>query len=217
METERNSEIKGSKSHKKVTLMDFNVYLRFIPSLLDSLEKKINILPKVDEKGNSECSFAETLYAQKDKEAEKVETELEPLRDLLVLLKEELVKLRANLSTVLEDTRSLHFEDAKEKYLFARQGIEKNIEINLDKQKKLLALISQVEEMLSLARKKKWPLGKPKEHLQYPSIDWEMTRDFEPILSSDFPHHSELPHGREVGNLFSLGPIGRAMPPRTIE
>lgn len=208
MESRENGEIKRQNSPEDVTLRDLDSCLRHMSTLLDTLETKINVLPKVDEKGVSECPDAESFYAQKEEEAEKVAGYLERLRSLLVLLEEELGRLRANLSRVQADAGSLHLKGAKERYLSAKQGLEHHIQKNLDKKKGILDLISRAEEMLRSAGAKKWPLGKPKERRQFPSITSGTRRDFDPTLSSGAPSHSGLSFEKEVENLFSLGPLG---------
>jgi len=212
MKSEGDGKIKRPKKHDNLTLRDVNSSERYMSKLLDTLETKTNVLPKVDEKGNSECPFAEGLYAQKEQAVEKVTEELGRLRRLLELLKEELARLRANLAQVQTDAGSLHLESAKEKYLSAKQGLEYNIQKNQERQKEILELISQAEEMLRLARTKKWPLGKPEERMRFPAISSGPERGFRSGVPSSAPASSGPSLRTEVDSLFSLGPLGGVQP-----
>ena len=200
MESKEGPETNRPKVHDHVTLSDVASSVRHMYSLLDTLEGKTSRCPKVDEKGNSECPFAEDLYAQKDQAAEEVASYLEKLRILLELVKEELASLRANLSKVESDSGALHSENAKKMYLSAQQGLEQHIQKNLDRKKEILDLISLAKEMLRLAHEKRWPLGKPERHALFP-----------PVTPSS-PSNSGLSLKREVDGLFSLGPIGGGTP-----
>jgi hypothetical protein len=195
-----------------LSLKDVDSAMEYMAKLLGTLETKINVLPKVDERGDSECPFAEDLYAQKEEEMEKVRKHLEKLRGLLVILENEITRLRCNLSRVQTDGSSLHLESAKERYQSAKQGLEHHINKNQDKKKKILNLMSRAEKMLSLAGAKKWPSGKPKAHKQVPSITSGQTKDFGNTLSSGTSSHSGLSLNTEVKNLFSLGPLGKTGP-----
>jgi len=200
MKLSETSNIHQPKTHSHLTLRDVDSAVGHMYSLLDTLETKTNLCPKVDEKGNSECPFAEDLYAQKEDAAEQVIAQVEILQILLALLEEEIASLRANLTKVESDTGALHSENAKEMYLSAQQGLEQYIQKNLDRKKEILDLISLAEEMLRLAHEKKWPLGEPERHSLFP-----------PVTPSS-PSNSGLSLKREVDGLISLGPIGGGAP-----
>ena len=212
MKSEGDGKIKRPKKHDNLTLRDVNSSERYMSKLLDTLETKTNVLPKVDEKGNSECPFAEDLYAQKEQAVEKVAEHIEKLRRLLGILEEELARLRANLARVQADARSLHLESAKERYLSAKQGLEHHIQKNLERRKELLELIAHAEEMLRLAQTKKWPLGRPEERMRFPVISSGPERGFRSGVASSAPASSGPSLRREVDSLYSLGPLGGVQP-----
>ena len=143
MKSEKNGEIKRPNKHDNLTLREIGSSVGHMSKLLDTLETKTNVLPKVDEKGNSECPFAEDLYVQKEQADEKVAEQLQTLRRLLELLEEELARLQANLGQVRADANSLHLESAIERYLSAERSLEHHIQRNLEQRNKLIELILQ--------------------------------------------------------------------------
>jgi hypothetical protein len=200
MKLRETSDTHQPKPHSHLTLRDVDSAVNHMYSLLNTLETKTNLCPRVDEKGNSECPFAEDLYAQKEEALEEVRAQLEMLQILLELVEEELASLRANLTKVESDSGALHSENAKKMYLSAQQGLEQHIQKNLDRKKQILDLISLAKEMLRLAHEKRWPLGKPERHALSPPV----------TPSSSF--NSGLSLRREVDGLLSLGPIGGGTP-----
>jgi hypothetical protein len=208
MNSEGNGRSSSQTEHDNLTLDDIYSSMRRMATLLHTLETKTNVLPKVDEKGDSECPFAEDLYAQKEEAAEKVREHLEVLRRLLELLAGEQTRLHANLDRVQADAGSLHLESAKEKYLTAQQGLEHNIKKNQENQNKLLDLISKAEEMLALALTKKWPLGKPEERIRFSSTPSGPVQGFRSEVASSAASPPGPSLGREVESLLSLGPVG---------
>jgi hypothetical protein len=200
VESNENPKMEPPKPEDDLTLRDMDSIVEYMDTLLEDLDKQTGMCPKVDEKGKSECPFAEDVYAKKDMAAEEVTEHLQKLRVFPKLLQEEWAKLRSNLAQVREDLWYLHDKSAREKYRSSAEALEKSIQKNLDKKQQILDLISRAEKLLDLAYKKKWPLGKPKEQRNYPLL----------TLGSAFNPGPSL--GTEVGSLFSLGPIGGAQP-----
>ena len=56
---------------RDLSLKNLDSFMHHMNGLLKKLVDKVNVLPRVDDKGGSECPFAEDLYAEKE-EIQKV-------------------------------------------------------------------------------------------------------------------------------------------------
>lgn len=144
-----------------LSLKDVDSFIHYMNGLLEELTSKVRVLPKVDQEGNSECPFAEELYAQKDECMEKVERESHKLQHYLVLVEEEIARCRANLERISADASSLTLKEPKERYAVAKRSQESQYNSAVRQRKALLDLIFKTEEVLALARSKSFPGRKP--------------------------------------------------------
>ena len=196
------------ESHDDLRLENINSTMNYMQNLLSTLETKINVLPRVDENGNSECHFAEDLYAQKEEAVEKVRNYLNRLRRSIQLLEEELSGLHRNLSLIRKDGYSIHVQGAKDRYKNGMEALEKHINNNREKKNKILTLIYKAEEMLNMAETKRWPLGNPKERGQFTTSSSIPIKKMDHTMSGRGSSNSGLSLDNEVQNLFSLGSEG---------
>lgn len=197
--------------NRDLNLQGIDSFMHYMEGLLNAFKAKVDVLPKVDGDRNSECPFAESLYAERDEVEDKVVKALQDASLYLELLDQEITRLRGNLSQVQSDGNSLASVEAKKQYEFAAGAIEHHIEKNLERLKTLSELVSRAHSLLGLSSGKRWPLGKPQ-------------RGFGPrvTLSGDVTGVSS--HGdqsfktirfdasaglrdRVLDNLISLGPI----------
>lgn len=197
----------GEEVLKAFEIRDVDAMIQYMPTYLEKLQSKIDILPKVDKEGRSECPFAENLYAEKENVAEEVAEKLKRLRLCFLFVVRELSHLHQDLARTQADAGSLHLKKAKEQYSRAVDGLRVHIEKNIQRKNKITDLISQTEKLLSLAHSKKWPLGKPKERMRFPSIFSGQNSISESGVNSSRPSLSGTPLNKEIGNLFTLGPL----------
>jgi hypothetical protein len=213
MESGKNNQPNQTKEFADLNLKDVDSFMNYLAKLLETLQSKVDVLPKVDDKGRSECPFAENLYAQKEEAADKVTEELNKASRYMALLEQEIARLRRNLSQIEGDSSSLHLDQAKEKYLTAKQFQEIHIQKNIQRKKRLSDLIARAEKLLQHARKKMWPGGKPKDRFHPPPL---MDREPNSGGVADFQATSSLALSsqrpeikNEIDNLMSLGPLNR--------
>ena len=162
MDSSRNIEQGSSEEYSDVKLEDIDSFIRYMEGLLEELRGKINQLPKVDEEGRSDCHFAEELYAYKEEAAAMVAGQLEKLQTYLELIEKEIKRCRDNIDKLHVDRNSLNYDEAKKRYDAAKEAEEKQLNTAIHQKNSLIDLIKKAEELLSLAKGKKWPLGKPK-------------------------------------------------------
>jgi hypothetical protein len=192
-------------------LQDIESFIRYMEGLLDTLKAKVDALPRVDGDGDSECPFAESLYAERDEVEDRVIKALQDASSYMELLDQEKTRLRGNLSRIQSDGNFLNSAEAKKEYGFAAGAIKHHIEKNFERRQKLSKLIALALKLLGLSSGKRWPLGKPQ-------------RGFRPRVTLGGDVTGVSSHGdqsfktirfdasaglrdRVLDNLISLGPI----------
>lgn len=176
-------------------------FISFLGELIENLKTRIRILPVVDEKGQSECPFAEQLYFQKDEAEQKLNEHLKKGSKYSDLLSKEISRGHENLSRIKSDRSSLNNPQAKEKYEFALHAQKQNINKYIEQLKELENVISKATESLQMSKSSQWPLGKPKE------------RGFGSSNNTNSPkslHETDLsgPSVKtEANSLISIGPL----------
>lgn len=212
MESKLNRNHHGSNENADLKLEDVDSFIKHMERLLKELWGKINQLPKVDNSGYSECPFAEDLYAYKEEAAAKVEEESKKLEQFLELVKEEIVRCKHNIEQLRLDRNSLNLEEAKKRYTAAKKSQQSQLNKAVHQQKLLIELIKRSEELLKLAREKKWPLGKPRSRDSFNPAEV-----LQAAIDGKFSALREPTHIRsravrpsfasEVSDLVSLGPL----------
>jgi hypothetical protein len=213
MKPSKNNQHDQAKKFADLDLKDVDSYTSFLEKLLETLQSKINVLPKVDDKGRSECPFAENLYAQKEEATSNVIEELKKASRYLALLEQEISRLRQNLAQIESDTGALHLDQAKEKYITAKRSQEIHIEKNIHRKMRLSDLIARAEKLMQLAHKKKWPGGKPKERFRTPPLmaggpTGVGATGFQNAIP-DVPLPPSPAFKTEIDSLMTLGPLGK--------
>ena len=192
-----------------LSLKDVDSFVHYMKGLVEELFSKIRVLPKVDQEGNSECPFAEDLYAQKDESMEKVEKESQKLPRYLGLVEKEIARCSANLEQISADRSSLNLEEAKEKYNVAKRSQESQYNSAIQQRKALVDLISRTEQALAMARSKEFPGRKPQKSFRPPAGrlgGWGTSGSTDQASKGSSPRPSLE---TEIDTLISLGPLGR--------
>ncbi|RJR23280.1 MAG: hypothetical protein C4582_05635, partial [Desulfobacteraceae bacterium] len=140
---------------------DVNFFLSRLEKLLQNLSERIKVLPKVDEKGDSECPFAESLYFDKHEAAKELTHAVEKLSGYLNWVEEQIARCRKNENLIDTDRISLNSLEAREKYDHAKKSQELELRKYLYLKKSMLRLKAEAKALLAQADKKKWPLGVP--------------------------------------------------------
>ena len=213
MKSHGNSHQGQPNKYDELRVKDVSSFMNYMAGLLETLATKINVLPTVDEEGNSECPFAEDLYAAKEEAVTKVSEELNKASHYIGLLDQEVARLHGNLARISADASSLNSAEAKERYLYAKRSLEQHIEKNLKQREELMDLISKAEKLLGLARSKKFPGKEPRKKFHAPPAlgagpigSGATGMQGKPSLTPPSPRPS---FETEVDSLISLGPIGK--------
>jgi hypothetical protein len=212
MQSDKNNQSDQSKELADLDLKDVDSFMHHQEKLYEKLQSETYGLPKVDDKGHSECPFAEDLYFRKEQAVDEVTKALKRASGYRILLKQEIARIRKNLEKIHDDAGSLHLDEAKEKYAQAIQAQEIPLEKNIQRQKRLVDLISKGKKLLRLDKKNKWPLGKPKKRFHPPPLtaDGPNTIRKQSLLgpSTVDPVSSKPDLQNELDRLMNLGPLG---------
>jgi hypothetical protein len=212
MNFDESTQREGDKEHAKesddLRFKDIGSYMEFLDKLVEELQAAVKILPKVDEKGRSECPFTESLYVQKEKAEEKLIEELKKASGYLDLVKEEIAMWQRNFTQIKTDADDLSLPQARQEYNKAKEATNIQIEKNLKLQEKLLDLISKAEKRLQLAQEKKWPFGNPKEGFsQVPILGGSLGNVGAAEFNGQAPASQRPALNNEIDSLMSLGPL----------
>jgi hypothetical protein len=209
--TQNESDMMLEGESEVFDLKDIKTYMEALHESIKDLQAATEILPKVDEKGSSECPIAQTLYAQKEEAEEKVIEKRKKASGYLDLVKQEINRWRQNLTQIMADADDLNLPQAREEYNRARESTSIQIERNVELHQELLDLISMAEEHLQLAQKKKWSLGKPKESFgQMPVLGGGLNDVGHTEFKSEAtvaPIVQKPALNTEIDSLISLGPL----------
>jgi hypothetical protein len=186
--------------------------MKTMVNLLKTLSKKTAELPRVDGKGQSECGWAEDLYAENEELIKKVTQNLKKLREHLSVVEKVITGHRKNLDQIRMDANSLHLSKAKKQYSFAELSQEFLYKKALEKKKALEDLFSWAEKVLNLAREKRFPGGEPRKKFR-PPPEFSASMEGRPANNPTNAGFQARPasgpsFANQINDLMSLGPIG---------
>ncbi len=195
-------------------LESLGTYITHVEEVLDELVSMATQLPIVDEEGNSECPFAEELYAYKEEAVELVKEECKDLKPYLEIVEEEIERCRKNLDQIQKDENNLELYETKEQYDLAREAQQKELDHYVGYKNVLNDLLIRKEELLAMANDERhtWPLGKPRraDHFD-PEAVLKAVLDgtFDPLRDPFDPRPMPSGNARtsEINSLVNLGPL----------
>lgn len=214
MEQIETTQDKDTNQYSDLKLEELNSYIGHVEAVLDELQSKTNQLPKVDEKGNSECPFAEELYAYKEEAVILVKEESIQLPPYLGLVKKEIVRCRKNLEQIRADKANLEVYETKEEYDLARESQQNELDHFIGLKNTLIDLLIRKDELLKKAGEEryKWPLGKPRRKDPFNPeaiLNAILDGSYDPLRDPHDPRPlpSRSATGNEINSLINLGPM----------
>jgi len=157
-----------SENHTDISLKDIDSLIKNTEDLLEKLAKKTTELPNVDKDGQSECPFAENLFAEKEEHVETAVKNLKEMRGYLAHMEKLIERHRRNLDQIHSDSGALQQNSLKEDYAFAEFSQKFYYKRDLQRMKMLQHLITWTERVLTLAKGKKFPGKNPKKSFRLP-------------------------------------------------
>ena len=210
MESEETNHGKREKQPTYMNLEGLDEFIDHMEALLDKLTSKANQLPKVDEKGNSECPFAEELYADKEEALTEVAKESKKIEQYLDRVEQEIKRCRKNLDLIRFDRTNLTLDEARKQYDAAREAQQRELNKFTHLKKRLNDLKTRKNKLLKTAQDKRhtWPIGKPKQndHFNPEAILDAVVASRSNGVQDRLPSRPAL--NRELNSLLDLGPLG---------
>jgi len=139
----------------------FNKPPRKLRECIEDLQQTYRVLPKVDKDGYSECPFAEDIYAKKQRHELEVANHLDRLKHEKNEVIKKIHALKNTLTIIDSDRESIHNLSAYEKYEQAEEKKRKEIKCLRAQLERLQLQINDLEILLGITGKKKWPNGNP--------------------------------------------------------
>lgn len=140
----------------------------YVNRLLEEFQSSINVLPKVDNSGHSDCPFAVDLYDKKEECADRVTEMVGDLEGYIRLVNKEIARFSENLRQVRKDINSIYRPSNKEKYRQAEKNYQYHYSKNIKLKEELVSLKALANQKLKKAAEKKWPKGASRPKPYYP-------------------------------------------------
>ncbi len=168
--------------------------------MVTQLEAAMNQLPRVDETGQSECHFAEDLYAEKERLEQAVLSDMMRFSGYHLTLEKWVEQCKKNMEKIESDSQRLHHSEPQDCYSDAANQLRGEYRLAVQDKDAVYVALEKAKAVLQVSSTRKFPGREPKK------------RTFAPVAQappSDTSHANghAADLGGEVENVFSLGPI----------
>jgi chromosome segregation ATPase len=172
---------------------------------ISDLEAATSSAPYVNEAGESECPFAESLYAKKEELEEKVSGKVNVLSAYLMGFDAEKMRCQEELDRIQEDYKKLNLQETSDHYAEAVLRLTEKCRSLQESKDAVTAVLVRARAALKRSKGRKFPGRKPQQQFSLPAGP-----------SDPSPSNSPSPNvlsnsgglGNEVTDLMSLGPLG---------
>jgi len=130
---------------------------------IEDLDRSVHSLPAVDKEGNSECPFAEELYAKKEKLQEKLQSQLKELYKILEAIEAEISRCRNNLTVVTSHQNKINGDKVRDHYTEEEARLAARITQLNNMREEVLKAIKACQKAIAEASAKYFPGRKPRE------------------------------------------------------
>ena len=194
-----------SSSVEVPSKMALEAELACISKEINDLEVAISSLPYVNEDGESECSFAENLWAQKEELQEKVSGKLGVLSNHLMQLDAKRLSCIKELGKIQEDYEKLNIKETSDHYAEAVLRLTDDCRLFEEMKDAVTAVLVRARAVLKRSEGRKFPGRKPQQ------FSFPVGPSGPSSAHSPSPGSSSKPGGlgNEVTGLMSLGPLGQ--------
>ena len=179
--------------------------LASISQEIQRLERATSSLPYVNDDGESECPFAENLWAQKEELQEKVSGKLGVLSNHLMQLDAKRLSCIKELGKIQEDYEKLNIKETSDHYAEAVLRLTDDCRLFEEMKDAVTAVLVRARAVLKRSEGRKFPGRKPQQ------FSFPVGPSGPSSAHSPSPGSSSKPGGlgNEVTGLMSLGPLGQ--------
>ena len=178
--------------------------LESISKLAGKLETATSTLPYVNENGESECSFAENLFVQKEELEEQVSGKENLLAGYLMELDAEKLRCQQELDRIQEDYRKLNLQQTSEHYAEAVKAQQEKCRSVEEDKEAVSVVLAKVKAVLKMAKERKFPGRAPQRQFPFPA---GMPGMLSPAPQSPGSQQSTGGFTNEITGLTSMGPL----------
>ena len=211
MEQPMTPKINTSVTPEDRELIKVEEAIMFTFVLMQDLDSKFWDLPlKKPERKSSDIE--ESLYAQKEEAAKKLDTHLKTLIRYQKTVNEIIKKNKLKRGILGQDKKQLSTKKATELYSFSEFIQENRYKYLLECKAKLDRVITAAMRAIEFSNTKKFPWGKPKKKVSdidipsQPQVDIGSTPSMSHISTSSPDNPSTT---NQINSLLSLGPLGK--------
>ena len=144
-------EIAKQMSERHLDRSHFDSVMWSLGKAAAHLEERIKVLPKVNEDGSSECSFAAILYRDKDEAAKVVSEKLKDIDQEIPLLEKAIARKLHELNTINATKGKLHGKQSIEEYERAFSALHRGYQELIKRRTALINLIESTQKLLKKA------------------------------------------------------------------
>jgi len=151
---------------QSITIKQIESIIATAVSNAQKLQQSSSSLPKVDEEGNSECPFAEQLYAKHEELRKKVQKALAKLHECLAVVDDKIRKYGHDLAVVSAHKDRLNRDRPREHFSEAEAELAALYKQCIQVRERVEEAIRFVDEVLQQAATKRFPGGFPRDRQQ---------------------------------------------------
>ena len=172
-------------------------------SCVEELLQAARVLPRVEEDGNSECPFAEELYAKKEEAQRDAEICLEKLGGNLAWVDDQIGHCENNLGTISSGQQQLNNDGAKDSFSEAEERLEAFREKLNELRDEIEEAMDKVDKALEESVPKRFPGKIPQEN---PQQSVPPTEPYS-LPDSDSSQDDSSDADRHLSEMISMGPV----------
>jgi hypothetical protein len=147
----------SAQDKKTISIKDIESFLQHAASCIETLRNAVSFLPKVDEKGNSDCPFAKELYEKKEKAQEEVASCIDRLHEYEKWTDDQIKRCLNNLTVISANADRLNSDlprrDFTEAEAKAAALYKRLVRLRL----KIRKAIKKCQKAIKEASQKKYP------------------------------------------------------------
>ena len=151
----------------QVCAADVEAHIERSQSAVEELQRTSGQLPKVDEDGNSECPFAEQLYAEKEEAQNEVNACLKQMDEYRKWIDEEIAGCKNDLTVISAHQEYIHRDKPRAHYSDAEAEAAATLKHLEEVKENMEEALEQMQESTKEASPKQYPSKIPEKYSSF--------------------------------------------------
>ena len=148
----------------QICIAEVEKHIEKSKSDIEKLKRAMELLPKVADDGDSECPFAEQLYAEKEEALEKANASLKQLDEYRQWVEDEIGKCKNDLTVITAHQEQLHKDQPRRHYSEAEAKVAATLKHLAKVKEEIAELFEQMQESIQQASQKQYPHKIPEKY-----------------------------------------------------